>query len=650
MFSELTSLALLVAVLALGGWGLSRLSPLDPFYRQSMCWAVLATNAIYLYWRLAHTLPETLEPRTLLAWLYLGIEMLALAEVCLFWLCLSRTTEQAGPREPAPAWPGEPPLVEIWIPTYQEPLEVLEKSILAAQGVDWPRLKVRVLDDGARSWLREQCAVWGAEHVTRAEHKHAKAGNLNHALASSQADFVVVMDADFAAHHDFVRRVLPFFQDARLAVLQTPQVFYNPDMAQQNLGLGGRIADEQALFFREIQPARDAWNAAFFCGSCAMLRVSAMRDVGGFPTDSITEDLLTSLRLLGRGWTTRYLNQHLSMGLAAESISAFFLQRDRWSRGAIEVLFLQDGPLRNPRLTLMQRLLFMPLYWLISPFFHMAVMLLPMACLITGLDVMFIDNPADVPLLVLPTVLINLMGLTWVSRGRFAPVISTAMSMLMAARLCYSALAGLFRPGKAAFKVTPKGSQTQASSDRLLFNVMMALTLGTLAAMVYAGWVSHAPPNSEVNLPWMIFLGAFNLLHFLIALVLVEDKPRQRAEERFRILQTMRLIGPQGLVLPVQMQDMSVSGLRFRAPEGMVLPQPMQLELEGQTLPLDWMHTRQAPGRQVDVVCQFDALDAGQRRALIQFLFGGRFNPLLQDAPSLLNALGRTARSVFAPR
>jgi len=78
--------------------------------------------------------------------------------------------------------------------------------------------------------------------------------------------------------------VFAFFADPRLAVLQTPQTFYNPDMVQQNLGLGGGVADEQALFFREIQPARDAWGNAFYCGSCAMLRTEAIREIGGFPT------------------------------------------------------------------------------------------------------------------------------------------------------------------------------------------------------------------------------------------------------------------------------------------------------------------------------------------------------------------------------
>ena len=647
MSSEAAHVLLLLILLLLGAWGLWQLHPLDRFSRRMVCAAVLGTNAAYLFWRLNHTLPQTLEPNTLLAWAYLAIEMLALAEGCLFWLCLSRTTEQASPPPPVP-WPGELPQVEIWIPTYNEPLEVLEKSILAALAVAYPRLKVRVLDDGVRPWLRDQCQAWGVEHVTRPQHTHAKAGNLNHAMASTQAEFVVVMDADFATYRDFVRQVLPFFTDPRLAILQTPQAFYNPDLTQQNLGVGGRIADEQALFFREIQPSRDGWNAAFFCGSCAMLRVAAMKDVGGFPTDSITEDVLTSLRLYGRGWTTRYLNQPLSMGLAAESIEAFFVQRDRWCRGNIQVLFLKDGPLRNTSLTLMQRLLFLPLHWLISPFFHLAVMLLPIVCLITGMDVMFIADPADVLFLVLPTVLINMACLSWISRGRYAPFISMALSMLMAVRMSWSAMVGLLRPGVVPFKVTPKGSQTQASSDRLLFKIMTGLTLTTLAVMVYAGWASHAPVNSVVNLPWLIFLCAFNLLHFLIALVIVEDRPRLRAEERFLLEQPMQLLCPGAAPLEVQVQDMSASGLRFRWPRAQALPEVLQLALEGQALPLVFQGMRPGTDEHAEVVCRFGELGGQQRRVLIQYLFSGRFDPLVQATPGLLGALRRTAKSVLS--
>jgi cellulose synthase (UDP-forming) len=238
MFSDVWNLIALCAVLAFGAWGLSTLSPQDASNRRMVCWGVMGANSLYLLWRFTFTLPLDFGPTTWLAWTYLVIETLALLESGVFWLSLSRTLE----RETPTSTQGnvEQPSVEIWIPTYREPFEVLEKSVLAAKAVDYPGLRVKVLDDGNRPWLEERCRVWQVDYVTRPEHTHAKAGNLNHSLALTTADFIVTMDADFATHRDFVRATLPFFADPRLAVLQTPQTFYNPDMVQQNLGLGWR--------------------------------------------------------------------------------------------------------------------------------------------------------------------------------------------------------------------------------------------------------------------------------------------------------------------------------------------------------------------------------------------------------------------------
>ena len=648
MFSEIRDFIALFTVLATCAWGLNRISPEKPDMRKMVCWGVMGVNAIYLTWRWTSTLPQDFAPGSWLAWVYLLIETIALLESGIFWLCMSRLrpkTELATPQPPALHRGAGTPRVEIWIPTYREPVSVLEKAVLASKAVQHPGLRVRVLDDGNRAWLKAQCQVWGVDHVTRPEHQHAKAGNLNHCLSTTEADFVVTMDADFAPFEDFVHRTLPAFDDPQLAVLQTPQTFYNPDLMQQNLGLGGGVADEQALFFREIQPSRDAWDSAFFCGSCAMIRVKAVRDIGGFPTDSITEDLLTTLKLLTRGWKTRYLNERLSMGLAAESIEAFFVQRDRWSRGAIEILFLPDGPLRNPQLSLMQRILFMPLYWVIHPLFNLAIMVVPTICLLTGLRVMMIEDTADVYMLVLPTVVFNFLCLTWISRGRFSPIISTALSMLMAVRMSYSAAVGLLGLGSKVFKVTPKGTQISASSDRLSLYLLTGLSLLTLLAMLYAGWVSQHHAAADPSTPWLIFLGAFNLVHFLIALALVVDRPRQRSEERFEINALLPLSTASG-PLAVHVLDMSANGMKFLWPGQQPLPENLALEMEGARIPLELLATASQPDPGI-FVARLMTENTEQRQVLVQFLFSGRFDPVVQSAPSLTDAFKKTTRAVL---
>jgi len=657
MFSEAWNLIALCAVLGLGAWGLSTLSPQDPGNRRMVCWGVMVANGFYLLWRFTFTLPLSGAPETWLAWTYLVIETLALLESGVFWLSLSRTLERTPPLATLALTTDKEPSVEIWIPTYREPFEVLEKSVLAAKAVDYPGLRVKVLDDGNRAWLQERCQVWQVDYVTRPEHTHAKAGNLNHSLALTTADFIVTMDADFAAHRDFVRATLPFFADPRLAVLQTPQTFYNPDMVQQNLGLGGGVADEQALFFREIQPARNAWGCAFYCGSCAMLRTAALRDIGGFPSESITEDQLTTLKLLASGWTTQFLNRQLSVGLAAESIDAFFIQRDRWCKGAIEIMFLADGPLHNPRLTLMQRLLYMPFYWLINPFFTLAMMLAPVVCLLTGLSIMRIEQTSDLYMLVMPTVVVNLFSLTWISRGRFSPIISSSLSMVMAVRMARSAVAGMLRRSSTVFKVTPKGSQISASSDRLIFRTILSLTLLTLLAIVSAGWVNQQAGAADLAMPWLVFLGVFNLLHFLVALVLVKDRPRLRSEERFQIDATLNVSSydPQDIrhpavpfqVHPVQVVDMSANGLKFVWRSPLQIPARLSLDIAGVAIGLRLQRqTLQEDG--VLAVAHILAESPAQREALIQFLFSGRFEPVVQSKPGWIGALKQTARAVLS--
>src|SRR5215813_5757610 len=112
-------------------------------------------------------------------------------------------------------------------------------------------------------------------------------------------------------------------------------------------------------------PSRDAWDVAFCCGSGAVFRRTCLEAIGGIPTESVTEDILSSLVMLRKGLVTRYLNERLSLGLAAESLDAFFVQRKRWCRGGIQMIYLKTGPF-GPGLTLMQRLFFLPTFWAIE--------------------------------------------------------------------------------------------------------------------------------------------------------------------------------------------------------------------------------------------------------------------------------------------
>ena len=140
------------------------------------------------------------------------------------------------------------------------------------------------------------------------------------------------MDADFVPFPNFIYRTIGFFRDPTVAIVQTPQCFYNAEPMRKNLGLVKYLPDEQDFFYRVLQPGRDAWGAAFYCGSAAMIRRQAILEIGGFVTATTIEDQATAVKLLSQGYQTRYLNEQLSVGLAPESNAVLHDQRNRWCR------------------------------------------------------------------------------------------------------------------------------------------------------------------------------------------------------------------------------------------------------------------------------------------------------------------------------
>jgi cellulose synthase (UDP-forming) len=282
--------------------------------RAIACAFVLAVALRYLWWRFdATVLPYPHDGLTFYwVWFLFIIELLAFTEIVIFLLTMSRYADRsveadrlqaAFAARPQDEWPT----VDVFIPTYDEPIDVLERTIVGALALDYPKdkFKVYVLDDKRRDWLKKYCEVKGAVHVTRPDNLHAKAGNLNHGLKVSNGELVAIFDADFVPYRQFLRRTAPFFREPDIGLVQTPQHFFNKDPVQSNLGIERVWPDEQRLFFDEMAASRDAWDVSFCCGSCSIMRRQAVEAIGGIPTESITEDLLTTLAMLNKGYKTR---------------------------------------------------------------------------------------------------------------------------------------------------------------------------------------------------------------------------------------------------------------------------------------------------------------------------------------------------------
>lgn len=438
-------------------------------------------------------------------------------------------------RTPVPAPRGL--TVDVFVTCYDEPLEVIRRTTVGALSIRYPH-RTWVLDDGKRDEVRAMATEIGAGYLRRPGNAHAKAGNLNYGLEHTDGEYVLVLDADHVPLPHMLDQMLGFLaEDPKLAFVQSPQDFYNTDAFTYDVDESGRrMWEEQRLFFAVLQPGKDARNAAFFCGSAAVLRRAALGEIGGFSHHSITEDIETSLRLHARGWKSAFYGESLAYGLAAGSAAAFHTQHLRWGQGAMQVL-RRFNPLFMRGLTLSQRLsYFASLTAYVGGVQKLVFMLSPILFFLTG---------------VLPVRALNL-GFV----GRFLPVLVMTlwMSVLMSRGLGHlwiserfhvakfwtytRAVFSVFWPRPLRFHVTPKGrgyAPFRAYAPQAVLMAVSAAVVGWSLVALRNGWVdygwegTHAPAYLA-NLVWLTF-------NFVLASSVVQLSLRvrqQRFDHRFR--------------------------------------------------------------------------------------------------------------------
>ena len=299
-----------------------------PSHIKALLWLFIFTAIFYFQWRI-----HTLNPDAVIfSGLMLGAEIYGLLTGLAHFMMTWRLTI----RRPPP--PAKGLTVDVFIPTFNESPDIVGRTIRAAVQMDYPHT-TWVLDDGNRPEMKILAAELGANYLARPTHEHAKAGNLNYALEHSHGDFIAIFDADHVPMRNFLTTVLGYFSNPQVAFVQTPQDFYNLDSYQHRIDRDKGLAwTEQSLFFKVIQRGKDYWNAAFFCGSCAMVRRSCLNEIGGFATETITEDLHTSIKLHKKGYQSVYHEESLAFGIAPSTIAPFITQRIRWGQGAMQVL------------------------------------------------------------------------------------------------------------------------------------------------------------------------------------------------------------------------------------------------------------------------------------------------------------------------
>ncbi len=442
------------------------------------------------------------------------------------------------------------PTVDIFIPSYDEPEFILRKTIIGCQAIDYDRKQIYLLDDTRREAIQKLAAELGCEYRTRPNNQHAKAGNLNYTIPKTQGEIVVVFDADFIPTRNFLERTIGFFQDETVALVQTPQTFYNTDPIARNLGLEDILTPEEEVFYRQLQPVKDGAGSVVCSGTSFLVRRKALESIGGFVTDSLSEDYFTGIRLSAKGYRLVYLDEKLSAGLAAENIAAHATQRLRWARGTLQAFFIKSNPLTIPGLSPLQRLAHLEglLHWFTSVatvFF----LLMPIAYALFEI-IPIRATTDDFLYFFLPYYITQLTVFSWLNYRSRSAILSGIYSLVLAFPLAITVIKVMLNPFSKGFKVTPKGTK----SDRFNFNWTLALPLlilfvftaislwSNLCACVIAQ-MHESPEMAEqlkgLNLGWI--WSSYNLISIGAALLILLDVPKPDLHEWFNLRRTVKI-------------------------------------------------------------------------------------------------------------
>ena len=493
----------------------------------------------YIWWRGAETLaPAGWTIDMLASWSLFGFELLAMLGSVSAMVVMSRIRQRSEEATQNAGWWGQiEPRVAILIATYNEDLDVLERTIIGAKSLRHQNKEVLVLDDSRRDWLRDYCADQGVRYMRRPDNKGSKAGNINHALERLAEDpippdFVAVLDADFIPHRGFISRCLALFHDPKVGLVQTPQHFFNADPIQHNLGISHSYPDEQRFFFDHMQPSRDGWGIAFCCGTSSICRWQALRDIGGLPTESITEDFLLTLCLQDKGWKTVYLSEPLTEGLAPEGLKEYTTQRARWCLGLMQIARSRLGPFGRNNLRLRDRwsVFDSVLFWTTSFPFRIAVVVYPL--LYWYFSIIVVDAAlAEVVTYFGCFFLWSQIVQRALMPGMVMPVLHDVGQLVSAIPISRAAFVGLIKPKGHPFSVTAKGGDRTriVVQWRMMAPFLVLLILTVLALLMGIFFDSFAFYDAGDGKWVVIFWTIYNVVVlFLTVLACVELPRRER--------------------------------------------------------------------------------------------------------------------------
>ncbi len=621
-------------------WGLSQILGHDSrIARGISALTGIAVAIRYLWWRYAMSLPDPADQTTLQTiwtWLFLLTETMAglTSMSVLGWMSRRRNRSPEADHHSGSPLLNAP--VDVFIATYNESFEILERTIIAATCIDHSDLRVWVLDDGARPWVRALADELGVQYTCRVKGLHAKAGNINNGLAHAlstgrRPEFLLLLDADFAVSRRILRRTLGLFEAQDVAIVQTPQHFFNADPIQNSLLCSGIWPDEQRFFFNYLLESKDAWGAAFCCGTSAVVRVKALEEVGGMATETVTEDMLTTFKLKEHGYRTIFLNEQLSMGLAPEGLQEYIKQRSRWCLGSIQQIYTRWSFVGAANIGLINRLscLDTSFYWIFTFPFKIMQITVPLVFWWTGTSV--IDaSPQDIVYWLVPAGAASIMFMGTYGKNRVMPVL-TDVTQLMTAFIIVSTVAvGIVKPWGHPFNVTAKGRTTSNVTVHWVIAVpFLFIALATAIGMLLH-LSAYSPlkiaPGYTLNVIWSVI----SIAVLLLAVHICIEPPRPRLDERFASDEAALITTPDHETIKCEMRDLSVGGALLECESGrpVVLTGCLTFLVDGVTVGFRAVNRRAG-----ELAIRFDD-DAQTRRLMTAKLFTGNYhNEIATVAP-----------------
>ncbi|ODH01669.1 cellulose synthase catalytic subunit [Nostoc sp. KVJ20] len=545
--------------------------------------------------------------------------------------------------------------VDILIPTYNEPVFILRRTIIGCQALDYANKTIYLLDDTNRSEMRELAEELGCNYMTRPDNSYAKAGNLNHAIAKTNGELIVVFDADFVPTSNFLIRTIGFFQDEKVALVQTPQSFYNADPIARNLGLENVLTHEAEVFHRQIQTSRDSSGSAICAGTSFVVRRSALDQIGGFVIESLSEDYFTGIRLTAQGYRLIYLNEKLSAGLAAENIVGYATQRLRWGQGTLQALFIKSNPLKISGLTLMQRLASLAglLYWF-GNISRVYFLLIPLAYSFFAV-IPIRSTGAELLFFLLPYYSVNLATFSWLNYRSCSALLSDIYSLIICFPLAVNTIQVMINPFAKGFQVTPKGMV----KNRYIFNWNLALPLIILfIATAVSLWLNldiaseTTQHNTGINLGWI--WSVYNSIMIGITLLILIDAPKADMYEWFDLRRIVQLrVGDQNLWgVTTMISEAGVEiALNQKLPAYLFTNQSIDIEIIEESFKLTGEVMSTGFKDEFSTVrIRFQSVSLNQHRRLVEMLFCRPGQWKHQNAPGELHSLLLLFKLLLKPR